>query len=273
MEVDSFITPSLFVEGQMRFVLIPSFYDVSVLRYEDGDLSIGKDFHCIGAALSFDYSINRDWIFYIVGTAMHAQGKVFDFNNGVVYSIQDGLTRLASINSGFGYDLITGDKWSIPAFLGFTGRYFSTDLKITYSDIRLPYMEISGNSFEPGAALRLAVSRKIFDTIKITPYINITYDFKTTKVKLKVTRESSTDPNNGTQYDYTVGETGESMINGTDGIKPDAGMNFTYETESSFSFGASIGGYLSSYTTNYYNDALYKKMKYKYISFFIGYKM
>jgi len=275
MEIDSFITPSHFVENQMRIVFIPSYYEVSTLQeLPSGDIIKGDDFKCIGAAISFDYTINRDWLFYSIFTAIHAQGKAISRNEDYrIMYVTDGSIKFTGVNAGFGYDLITGDNWSIPFFFGLTASYVKTDIKLTPGSSNLPYWEMTSGAFIPGCAFRIAISRRIFNVFKITPYVNLTQNFTSMKVDAVVTKEGPNDFDDGSRSDYSVGERDRLSVDRIDGPRPDIGINFVYESESSFTFGASISGYLNSYTFNVYNDIFYKSLEYRYMSAFVGFRI
>jgi len=144
---------------------------------------------------------------------------------------------------GAGYDLINNDIFSVPLFFGAQVQYYSAELvsdPVSWTDV-VTYnvdMKTSGSGFLYGASGGIAVSAKIYDMIKVTPYFIYLHNFNSAEMQSDIKLENPALPllSVKSEVDLDVDPVSAGML----------GLNIGLVSDSGFSFSVALGSMITS---------------------------
>jgi len=243
---DSFSPMTHYSAGNTTLSAVPSYFTADRLM-EDPDVD-GKDFR--GGALGggFGYAVTDDFMAYFIAAGMKMNGdleyKAFGKEFGTVKS--SGSYSLVSLLGGCGFDFLDNGTFSIPVYLGAQVQYFSADWEsdqLSWTDqLSNEYsaeVEMTGSGFLYGISGGIALSAKIFDKVKITPYFLYIHNFNEGEMKADASLTSENPLLSGAEkYKFDVEPVSAFMT----------GLNIGYIGDSGFSASVALGSMISSLT-------------------------
>jgi hypothetical protein len=238
---DSFVPMTHYNHEDLVITLVPAYFDIQK-AYDDPEVG-GKDLTGYSAALGAGYALSDRCMAYGVLAHMNIkgdmEGKFYPELSNEKYRLKTDYS-LTALYGGMGFDLL-GDNstLSIPIYAGvFVERY----------DVSLSLPEESGyrvtaddTGYLYGGSLAVALSWKIMEMFKLTPYYLYSISFN----KPEITAKAST----SVPFPYTKSQT-MTMDRVNAGM---AGLALTWMTTDAFSVSVSLGGWLTS-QTGWYNE-------------------
>ncbi len=244
---DSFSPMTHFSTGDTVISAVPAYFTADMLM-KDPDIK-GDNFKGIAFGAGAGHALTDDLMFYFTAAGMKMSGDMKYAGYGEQFGTVKNSANytLISLLGGCGYDLISDDIFSIPVYFGANIQYYSAELKtetISWTDpLPTTYdvdMKTSGNGFLTGISGGIAVSAKIYNKIKITPYFLYIKNFN----KTDITSEINLHDNNPIFPD--ISQKQKLDINPlSSGM---AGLNIGWIGESGFSVSIAMGSLLSSLT-------------------------
>ncbi|MBN2087379.1 hypothetical protein JW758_03455 [Candidatus Peregrinibacteria bacterium] len=261
---DSFTPMTHYNEGDFNFNAVPAWFDVQK-AYDSPEIK-GKDLKGLSGGLGAGYALNDDLLIYGIAAFMKMKGKLYgDYYKEYSDPMKADMDyNLFSILFGAGYDLF-GGKWSMPVFTGMFIQYYNTKIELPAQtgSITIPVVlsgdiktEFSGNGFLYGANTGMALSRELFDSIKITPYFLYLFSFN----KAELNNETSI----ASSYSYKSEIEGQRVSAGM------LGLCLTLMGSKGYSFSFSLGGILTS-SSSWYNEKLLNGLEMKSVVFVLTY--
>lgn len=236
---DSFSPMTHYSAGGKLYSAVPAYFKIEQFMDEpeiSGENCSGKSLGAGGG-----YALTDDLMAYCAVAGMKMDGDLeyaaYGKEFGVVKS--GGNYSFISILGGAGYDLLNNDIFSIPVYFGAQIQYFSAELKsdpVTWMAYTVD-METKGNGFMYGLSGGIAVSAKIYNMVKITPYYLYLRNFNSSKMKSKTTMTGVGLPI-PQDYKFEVDPVSAGML----------GLNVGLVSDSGYSISIAFGSMLKSLT-------------------------
>ncbi len=260
---DSFAPMTHYDQHNWTYTIAPGGYRLD-RAYDDPEI-VGDDFYGWGIGAGAGYAFSDQLMAYGIVSRTDAEGDLEGDFYGDDFGKQTLNLKFNStyVTTGLGYDFLKGKhKLSIPVYAGLFIQHYDADVDLP--EVTDPFSGItydgnaSGSGYLYGFAGGIAVSYRLFDKMKITPY----YLFSTSFNESEFDAEIENSLNNSiTEEKIEPGKVTTSML----------GLNISYDTTKSLSFSLSIGGLLTSqfdsYTENYQDGLIINT-----IVFVISYK-
>jgi len=240
---DSFSPMTHYSEGNRTYSVTPSYFTVDRVM-EDPDVEC-KDFRGGALGAGGGYALTDDLMAYVILAGLKMNGDMEYAAYGDTFPVikSSGDYSLVSILGGGGYDLLNNDIFSIPVYFGAQVQYYSAEIKsdpvswtsgLTY-DVD---MKTSGSGILYGVSGGIAVSAKIYNKVKITPYLLYIHNFNSTELDSEASLEIGGVPVGSQKFSLDVEPLSAYMT----------GLNIGYIDDSGFSFSVALGSMLSSLT-------------------------
>ncbi len=260
---DSFIPMTFWQEKEYLITFVPAYFQINQV-YDDPEVR-GEDLKGWAAGLGGGYAFNERLLFYGILAVQNFKGNI----SGKMY--QDPLPvieadisyRSVFFSPGAGYEILSNKWFSLPLYLGPFILHYNLD-------VEMPRESYLSNSFEAkasgsgilyGLSGGFAVSFKILDKLKITPY----YLYIRSLNKPEADADMTFTP----PFPFSATTATESLD--TESINASmVGLSVTLVTTKNLSFSASIGGYITS-ETGWYNEKFLNGLEMKSIVFAVTY--
>jgi len=266
---DSFSPMTHFSEGNTTFSVVPAYFKITRFT-EDAEIT-GEDFSGKAFGAGCGYSVSDDLMLYFIFSGLKMDGDLefatYNEQFGVMKSSVD--YTFTSIMGGGGYDLLNNDTFSIPVYFGGQIQYYSSELDfdpVTWNDF-FTYtvdMKTSGDGFLYGVSGGIALSAKIYDRIKITPYFLYIHNFNSGNLNSDIAQSNSFSPilNSKSKLKVDVDPVSSKIV----------GLNVGFVSRSGFSCSVALGSLISS-LTGYGSKASEKGIEMKSIIVILSYSL
>ncbi len=251
---DTFVPLTFWQEKDYSLTFVPAYFRIE--RFYDDPRVEGKDAGGWAAALGGGYALNERLLVYGIAAYQDISGKL----SGKMY--RDPLPpvepqmdfRTFFFSPGAGYELLSNKWLSLPLYLGPFIQHYSIDLDIPEesSGGNSIDVNVSGSGLLYGFSGGLAVSIKVLNQLKITPYYIYMRSFNKPEAdaRIKISTSSPFPLTTGYSESLEVENLSGSMI----------GLSATLSSSRNLSFSLSIGGYLTS-ETGWYNEKFLNGLK------------
>ncbi len=237
---DSFNPMTHYSKGDKSFYFVPGWFKADRVM-EDPDVD-ADDFTGISLGAGAGSAISDRLMTYIIIAGMKMEGDLitplYGSDSGDIKSSFD--YSLVSILGGAGYDIFRNDYISVPVYFGANIQHYSAKLvpeTVDWTPLATTYSidsKISGSGFLLGMSGGIALSLKIYDFIKITPYFIYMQNLNKGKMKAEITNNDLPLVNVNQSFDVDPDSAG--ML----------GLNMGVISEGGFSFSVSAGSMISS---------------------------
>jgi hypothetical protein len=244
---DSFSPMTHFSTGDTVISAVPAYFSVDMLM-KDPDIE-GDNFTGTAFGAGAGHALTDNLMLYFAGSGMKMSGDLkyagYGEQFGTVKNSAD--YTLISLLGGCGYDLISDDIFSIPVYFGANIQYYSAELKtetISWTDPSLTTYDVdmrtSGNGFLAVISGGIAVSAKIYNKFRITPYFLYIQNFNKTDITSEIDIQNNNPifPGISQKHKLDIAPVSAGM----------AGLNIGWISESGFSVSVAMGSLLSSLT-------------------------
>lgn len=242
---DSFSPMTHYSAGNTIYSAVPAYFKADTLM-ENPDIK-GDNFKGYAFGAGAGHAVTDDLMFYFTASGIKMKGDMKYAGYGEQFGIVKNSAdfSLISVLGGCGYDLIDDNIFSIPVYFGGNIQYYSAEIsseQISWTDT-FTYdvnMKTYGSGFLAGVSGGIAVSAKIYDKFKITPYFLYIRNINGTEMKSKIKIQNTITPipEVSTEYKFDVDPVSAGM----------AGLNIGYFDQSGFSVSLAWGGLISSLT-------------------------
>lgn len=233
---DSFNPMTHYSKGDKSFYFVPGWFKADRVM-EDPDVD-ADGFTGISLGTGGGYALNDRLMAYIIlaGMKMDCELRAPFYGNdtGNIPSSFD--YSLVSLLGGAGYDIFKNDYMSVPVYFGANIQHYSAKL-VPMTVGWGPYLidsTIKGSGFLLGMSGGIALSFKIYDFIKITPYFIYMQNLNKGKMEAEIT--NNTNPLLSGKQSFDVDPVSAGMF----------GLNMGIISEGGFSFSVSAGSMISS---------------------------
>jgi len=240
---DSFVPMTHYNEEDQVVTLVPAYFDIRK-AYDDPKVE-GKDLTGYSAALGTGYALDDRWMVYGVLAHMNIkgdmEGKFYPELPNEEYRLKTDYS-LTALYGGMGFDLLEDNStFSVPIYAGlFLERYdVSLSIPENSNDIKV---KADDTGYLYGGSLAVALSWKIMEMFKLTPYYLYSISFNKPEIEATVDTPLAPPFNTVTQT-MTMDRVNAGM----------AGLALTWMTTDAFSVSVSLGGWLTS-QTGWYNE-------------------
>jgi hypothetical protein len=248
---DSFAPMTHYTEKNWTARFVPAVFRLD-RAYDDPEIE-GDDFHGWGAGAGAGYALSDQLMAYGIIGRTDAQGDLNGDFYGDAFGEQTVSLSFSTsyITTGMGYDFIKGKKkLSIPLYAGLYVQHYDADIdlpKATDPFSGITYDgTLSGKGYLYGFSGGLAVSYRLADKMKVTPYYLFSTSFNESEFDAEIENSLSSTKTN---EEIEPGKLTTQML----------GLNISYDTSESLSFSLGIGGLLTSQFESYsknYQDGL-----------------
>ena len=258
---DSFVPMTHYNDEDLVVTLVPAYFDIQK-AYDDPEVE-GKDLTGYSAALGAGYALDDRWMLYGVLAHMNIkgdmEGKFYpDLAPATEYTLNTDYS-LTALYGGMGFDLL-GDNstFSIPVYAGLFVERYDVSLSLPVESVTGTRVTADDTGYLYGGSLAVALSWKIMEMFKLTPYYLYSMSFNKPEITAKA---SMTVP-----FSYTASQT---MTMDRVNTRM-AGLALTWMTTDAFSVSISLGGWLTS-ATGWYNEKFLNGLEMKSIVVALSY--
>jgi len=242
---DSFVPMTHYNQGELTATLVPAYFDIQK-AYDDPEVE-GEELTGYSVGLGAGYALTDRWMLYGILAHMRIKGDMKgDFYPEVATSEEVTVGTdysLTALYGGAGFDLL-GDNstFSIPVYAGLFVQRYDVSLSLPEEPISSIKPKADGSGFLTGGSISIAISMKIMEMFKVTPYYLYSRSFNKPEVEATVDTPLPPPFNNVSQT-MKMDPVSAGM----------AGLALTWMTTDSFSISISMGGWLTS-ASKWYND-------------------
>ncbi len=261
---DSFAPMTHYSKGNWTARVSPAYFEVKEIY--DMPEAKGDDLKGYSGSMGGGYAFTDELMFYGIFNYISMDGKIEGAFYGDSYDRTSSDFKYDSLHltAGIGYDIIPGSRYfSLPVYAGMFVHHYSTDLTFPEFTNTSPSFtlkgSLSGEGMLYGFSGGIAVSFRLAEIVKITPYYLFTMTMNEADADAEVRGTVLTLPYSGKE-NITYGKIRASMI----------GLNIELYSEKNISLGLSVGGYLSSITP-FIRDDLHNGLDIKSVVFVISY--
>ena len=233
---DSFNPMAHYSKGDKSFYFVPGWFKADRVM-EDPDIE-ADDFTGISLGAGAGSAISDRLMTYIIIAGMKMEGDLttplYGSSFGDIKSSFD--YSLVSILGGAGYDIFRNNFISVPVYFGANIQHYSAKLIPETVDWLATTIDskISGSGFLLGMSGGIALSLKVYDFIKITPYFIYMQNLNKGKMKAEITNNDL--PLVTAKQSFDVDPVSAGMF----------GLNIGIISKGGFSFSVSAGSMISS---------------------------
>jgi hypothetical protein len=237
---DSFNPMTHYSKGDKSFYFVPGWFKADRVM-EDPDVD-ADGFTGMSLGTGGGYALNDRLMTYIILAGMKMEGELrapfYGTDTGNIPGNFD--YSLVSLLGGAGYDIFKNDFISVPVYFGANIQHYSAKLVPMTVDWDsgagsfLIDSTIKGSGFLLGMSGGIALSLKIYDFVKITPYFIYMQNLNKAKMEAEIT--NNTNPLLSGKQSFDVDPVSSGML----------GLNMGVISEGGFSFTVSAGSMISS---------------------------
>jgi hypothetical protein len=262
---DSFVPVTHWQENDFLITFVPAYFQIN-RAYDDPEVK-GRDLKGWATSLGSGYAYNKRLLFYGILAAQKIKGNLYGkmYKDPLPTVEADMNYRLFFFSPGTGFEILPGKWLSIPVYIG----PFIQQYKL---EVNLPReADSTGNSIEVnatgsgilyGLSGGFAISAKILDKVKITPYYLYIRSFNKPEADAEIIFTSS--------LPFPPSETQTESLNTENLNASMLGLSATLLSTSNISFSVSIGGYITS-ETGWYNEKFLNGLQMKSIVLAVTY--
>lgn len=269
---DSFVPMTHWNEKEYLITVVPAYFQINK-AYDDPDVK-GKDLKGWAAGIGGGYALNKRILFYGIFAVQNIKGKLSGkmYKDPIPVIEADMKYRLFSFTPGIGYEVLPGKWLSIPVFFGPSIQHYKLDVDLPRetetiaSTTNSIEVNATGSGILYGLSGGFAISAKILDKLKITPYYLYMRSFNKPEANANITFTTTT------TFPITMTQP-ESFTESLDTEKVNAsmiGLSVTLVSTKNLSFSASVGGYITS-ETGWYNKKFLNGLQMKSIVLAVTY--
>ena len=254
---DSFVPMTHWQEKEFLVTAVPAWFKINK-AYDDPEVK-GKDLTGWSAALGGGYALNKRLLVYGILAGQSIKGNLYGkmYRDPVPAVKAEMNYKTFFLAPGAGFELLPGKWLSIPVFLGPFIQHYKLNVDLpdeTYYDTTTSTdtsikISASGSGILYGVTGGFAVSARILDTLKITPYYLYMRSFNKPEAEADIEATASVTFPIPTTYTDSATESLETENLNASMI----GLTATLASSSNLSFSVSIGGYITS-ETGWYNE-------------------
>ncbi|MCP4133800.1 MAG: autotransporter outer membrane beta-barrel domain-containing protein [bacterium] len=254
---DSFTPMTHYGESDLTISLVPAWFNIKK-AYDDPEVN-GNDLTGFALGGGAGYALNDRWLLYGILSYMSISGGLSgNLYGDTVPAVETDMSyNIFSLAAGTGVDLISDNsRWSIPLYLGLVFMRYGVEMtfpQYQYATGPDAYVDVSveDSSFLMGFSAGIAVSCKLFDLFKLTPYLLFMRSFNQPELTGTITSSGGVLPLPVTaEQSITIDYVNACMF----------GLNISGAITSAFSVSVSVGGLLSS-STSFYNKTFLNGLK------------
>jgi len=228
---DSFNPMTHYSKGDKSFYFVPGWFKADRVM-EDPDIE-ADDFTGISLGAGGGYALSDRLMTYIILAGMKMEGDLtapfYGSDSGNIKS--SFYYSLVSILGGAGYDIFKNNYISVPVYLGANIQHYSAELIPETVDWPPPIpttsvdSKISGSGFLLGMSGGIALSLKIYDFIKVTPYFIYMQNLNKGKMKAEITNNDN--PLFSGKQSFDIDPVSAGMLGLIMGIISEGGFSFS----------------------------------------------
>lgn len=240
---DSFVPMTHYNQGELTATLVPAYFDIQK-AYDDPEVE-GEDLTGYSLGLGAGYALTDRWMLYGILAHMRIKGDMKGDFYPEVATLEEVTVgtdySLTALYGGAGFDILADNStFSIPVYAGLFVQRYDVSLSLPEEPISSVKPKADGNGFLAGGSIAIALSMKIMEMFKITPYYLYSRSFNKPEITATV------------DLPFPLGTVSQTMK--MDPVSAGmAGLALTWMTTDAFSISISMGGWLTS-ASGWYND-------------------